>query len=605
MPSQHAAPGLGPDSEMRADVAPPRARLPRLDVRVLCGAVLLILLWVPSQLLWLGAAPFHTKGEPREALAARDVLRNGRWVLPRRNGVELAAKPPAFHWLAALAGTMRERVDEVAARLPSSLQSLLAILALYAALLRPLGPRAAWIAAAMTLTSFEWMRAATAARVDMTLTCGLTLAYAGSLRAWCGDGRNGRARLLFHGGMLWGALAKGPVGIAFPAVHALASSTLAPRRHLLRRLAFWRGMAVVLAGVGLWYVLAAFDGGPTFVRRQIFEENVFRLFGPVLQPIRERVAFVDRLLPFAGVAPQTVGHRHGVLYLGAMLLAGLLPWTCLLPAGVVAAWKQRATRSVVPFASVWVVLVFAVYAVAASKRGVYLLALYPALFTVVAAACSEHWWARLLRLTGVLLGAVAACGGVALLVAAVAPSLGNGLPLFLGEMAGPQTGRTVQVILLHLAPAAAKGAAWLAVAAALAALGALAARFQAALLAAGLLAAATCTVGAVTRAVILPAAAATSDRRPVVVAVRGLPGADHLSFYGHFDYGFVFYWGEDVPVYTGPLDHRAPRLLMIDEKRWRRMPPSARNGYEVVELPGRPPGVRLIAIQRAAPESMP
>ena len=74
----------------------------------------------------LEAMPFHTKGEPREALMVQSIVRDHHWILPRRNAVELPAKPPLFHWLGAAVSFVRGHIDEGTVRLPSAVCSLIA-----------------------------------------------------------------------------------------------------------------------------------------------------------------------------------------------------------------------------------------------------------------------------------------------------------------------------------------------------------------------------------------------------------------------------------------------------------------------------------------------
>ena len=61
----------------------------------------LVALCVVSLFLFLGQTFFNTRGEPREAVVALSMLQQGNWVLPVNNGVELAFKPPFFHWCIA------------------------------------------------------------------------------------------------------------------------------------------------------------------------------------------------------------------------------------------------------------------------------------------------------------------------------------------------------------------------------------------------------------------------------------------------------------------------------------------------------------------------
>lgn len=57
---------------------------------------LLLLLCCVVLLPFLGETLFNTRGEPREAVVALSMLKDGNWVLPINNGVDMAYKPPSF-----------------------------------------------------------------------------------------------------------------------------------------------------------------------------------------------------------------------------------------------------------------------------------------------------------------------------------------------------------------------------------------------------------------------------------------------------------------------------------------------------------------------------
>lgn len=76
-----------------------------------------------SLFLFLGSTIFNTRGEPREAVVALSMIHEGNWVLPINNGVDMAYKPPFFHWLAALCSLLTGGVSEYATRMPSALPS--------------------------------------------------------------------------------------------------------------------------------------------------------------------------------------------------------------------------------------------------------------------------------------------------------------------------------------------------------------------------------------------------------------------------------------------------------------------------------------------------
>src|SRR5262245_12252748 len=318
------------------------------------------------QLYGLSRSPFHTKGEPREAVVVQDLVRRGDWVLPRRDGVHLPRKPPLFYWLGGIVAHARGGVDEAGVRLPSAILSTVACAGVGALATVLYGGVAGAVSGLALLTTFEWERAATSARVDMALSFGLTLVFIGLLafrrmerRAWL---------LLFYAGVAWATLSKGIPGLAIPALQVLLLCLADRSLAFARRLRPLLGLAVVLLIAGAWYAAAAAQGGRAFVTI-VANENLVRVVG-------------ERGVP--------LGHRHSVAYLCAALLGGLLPWTLLLPSTGVALWRNRQSIDRWDprlFALLWIVAVFAPHAIASSKRGVYLLPLYPAVCLLIG------WWA--------------------------------------------------------------------------------------------------------------------------------------------------------------------------------------------------------------------
>ena len=47
----------------------------------------------------LGRIPFYNYEESKEALIVWEIVNDGGWILPRRNGTEMPLKPPLFHWI--------------------------------------------------------------------------------------------------------------------------------------------------------------------------------------------------------------------------------------------------------------------------------------------------------------------------------------------------------------------------------------------------------------------------------------------------------------------------------------------------------------------------
>ena len=80
----------------------------------------------------LGSVPFYTRGEPREALVAREMVTTGEWLVPSRPDGELTRKPPLFYWAAATATTILPTQPELAARLPSAVFATAGVLVTWA-----------------------------------------------------------------------------------------------------------------------------------------------------------------------------------------------------------------------------------------------------------------------------------------------------------------------------------------------------------------------------------------------------------------------------------------------------------------------------------------
>ena len=81
----------------------------------------LIAISVLTIIPFLGITDFYTKGEPREAIVALTMIESGNWILPTIGGIDLAYKPPLFHWSIALLSQIFGDISEFASRLPSAL----------------------------------------------------------------------------------------------------------------------------------------------------------------------------------------------------------------------------------------------------------------------------------------------------------------------------------------------------------------------------------------------------------------------------------------------------------------------------------------------------
>jgi len=351
-----------------------------------------VLLAAGCLVLYLAGAadiPFYTRGEPREGLVVREMLRSGEWLVPARPEGELARKPPLYYWAAAAAlGALPER-PELALRLPSAVLGTGAVLGTWATARAVWGAAAGLPAALVLATTFEWTRAAVSARVDMALAAALTAALAGWTLALARGTRGATGLAAF--GVALGALAKGPVALVLP---ALAAAGLRIGRHEVRPLRVLPVLGGAAGVAGLWYA-AAFARVGNALLDVVARENWLRFVDP------------------EGAA---TGHAHAAGYLVPLGLVGLLPWTPLLPLALVPL-RDRPRPAAAALAAAWVGTGVVFFSLAAAKRSVYLLPLYPAVALLlgagVAAPAADGRLERLARL-GALLLAPAGLGLAAL-----------------------------------------------------------------------------------------------------------------------------------------------------------------------------------------------
>ena len=340
----------------------------------------LLFLTVVMTLPWLGLTDFHTKGEPREAIVAQTMIAQDNWVMPHNNGGEIAYKPPFMHWCVAACGVLLGEVNEYAARFPSALSAILLAFGVYFFYARRRDGRTALMTAFISFSSFEMFRAAFACRVDMVLT----LCMAGAmmlLESWQERGRKFGLPWMAILLMSLGTLTKGPVAIVLPCAVAWVCALLRREGWLRETILMALSAVVSLILPALWYYAAYQQQGDSFL--QLFlEENVYRFLGKMSYQ----------------------SHENGLWYYFVMLPAGLLPWTLMVLPVICKRWNMQAVRErfrnmdrTEVFSLVAALCVFVFYCIPRSKRGVYIMPMYPFVAFFVAQYLCRTYTQRFVR----------------------------------------------------------------------------------------------------------------------------------------------------------------------------------------------------------------
>ncbi|HJU28104.1 MAG TPA: glycosyltransferase family 39 protein [Candidatus Binataceae bacterium] len=535
----------------------------------------------------LGGYPLYTKGEPREAVTVLDIVRGGGVILPMRAGVEVPSKPLLMHWIAALISLAAGGVSEWTVRLPSALLAILGMGACYWYVRRLFDNRSALFAALMLGTTAQYLQAGGGCRVDMTLTFFMEVGFFEFVMI--AEGLRVSTAPLYLA-MALAVLTKGPIGAALPVLVAALWIALMGRWDLVRRLQLLRGALIVGVIGGGWYLAAVAVGGMPFVHKQILAENLYRL------------------VPHGGV---NEGHAHSFYYEEGTLLVGFMPWTPIVFLAAIQYFRRpRRINARLGYLLTWFAAVLIFYNLPQSKRGVYLLALYPALSALTAilicdAIVRDNAIARLSAIMTRTAGAVFLLAGIGGLV---------GLAMLRFDRAPLISIFAADSILVKELPSAiaARVAACEPVSILLpiatAAFGAylIATRPRIGKMATGILGGFV-AIALAARLVVEPAIAHTLSLRGFTARAVKIAGAQGFGYFGSIDYAFAFYSGGELKI-TWLRGPDVPALIVAPENDWKLLPSRVRDRYAIL-MRSNPTDLdgtgRMLLLQRYTPPPTP
>jgi 4-amino-4-deoxy-L-arabinose transferase-like glycosyltransferase len=324
---------------------------------VLMAAALLFVWNIWGYDLWAPDEHFFGEG-------AREMVVEGRWIVPHVNGVINTHKPPLFFWLISLLSLPLGHVTSLTARLPSVLASL-ATLALVMRLGRRFaGARAGVLAGAVLASNYLFWDKARTAQIE-ALLCFLVLAAISAFEAFrSGDGDGRRAGLIFWLACALAVLAKGPVGVLIPLGIALITLALDRNLRAWRRFAPLSGPLLFMITIAAWAVPATLFSGGQY---------------SVLGALQEH---------FAGRVLHGMHHPQPPWYYLKVLPVQLMPWSGLVPGALLLAWRRRTPGDRLLLVFVLFVVLF--FSISTEKRDLYLLPAYPAFALLVAMLISHH-----------------------------------------------------------------------------------------------------------------------------------------------------------------------------------------------------------------------
>jgi dolichol-phosphate mannosyltransferase len=319
---------------------------------------LLLLLAVSAVLFFARLrAPLLEPQEPRYAEIPRQMLAEGRFLVPVLHGEPYLDKPPLLYW-AVMLGYQTFGVHDWVARLVPGVAGVLTVLLAFLWGRRVAGERAGLCGALVLCLSAQFVYRQRMLTMDGLLCLWVVLGLAAAHVALAAPRLRWRWWLLAGLACGLGLLTKGPVALALVGVPVVAYRLLEPRCARVGTLG-WAALPAVAAAVAApWYV-GVMVQEPEFAAYFFWRHNVVRFLAPF-------------------------DHGKPVWFHLPGLLLGMLPWALLLP-GLARFLARRSSRTAARrpaalgfflLASLWGLLFFSL---AGSKRPVYILPAMPPL----------------------------------------------------------------------------------------------------------------------------------------------------------------------------------------------------------------------------------
>ncbi len=394
---------------MEPEASPPAALAPKARpawIEPLALASLCLALYLAGN----GRTGLWDRDEPRNAVAVHEMRARGDWLFPTFNGEPRHHKPILTYWLMGLATAVLGE-GPAGMRLHSALAGTGTCLLVWGLGRRMLGARAGFLAALMLAVSPIMVAESKMATTDATLSfwlmgCQLCL-YELARR------ESRPIAVAFWVALSLAMLTKGPVAPALLAAIALPAWWWGcPVATVWRRLEWRRGLLICSILAAPWFVLMI---GAT--RGEFLE-----------------VAVKQQLLQRVSSEMEEHGAYPG--YYAAMSTVLFFPWSCLVPMGIVAAWKRRKVDPNLAYLTAWIVGPFILLECVRTKLIHYYLPAYPACallaaWVVKSVARQEVTLRRwtLGRLAQGMIAGIGVAAGVGMAASAVAAPSGLGLPL--------------------------------------------------------------------------------------------------------------------------------------------------------------------------------
>lgn len=301
---------------------------------------------------------FWTPDEPRVAEISREMSASGDYLIPRLSNRPFLEQPPLYYAVAGVFWKVLGTGNEGFGRLSAVMFAAGTLLVLFFGMRRLYDGYTAALSCLVLSTTQQFFYVAHKMVVDNALCFFIAAALFSALLAYRGLFRRG---YIFFWLSLCGAfLTKGIVGIAIPGVAAVCFILWQRDFSVIRKAWILPGIILVLAAMGAWGYVLYDRGGNDFLDTFFLYNNLGRYV--------------------SGAGNYTGGHTNPFWYYLPALLTDGLPWNVLFVAALAANGKVKDGRLRLFYS--WFFGGIILLTLSSTKRGLYLLPLYPAMAAV-------------------------------------------------------------------------------------------------------------------------------------------------------------------------------------------------------------------------------
>jgi len=309
----------------------------------------------------LSPRDFWVEDEARYGEVLREMVHEGRWMVPHLNGSFYPDKPPLYFWSCAALALVFGQINPWICMIITWITTFGTVVTAYLLGRRLFNERSAMIGVVVLLSTLLFLGCAQIVRMDMMMTWFVMLALTFFYR-----GYNEKRPVLYLWFYLFTALAimsKGPFGLTFSLFPAMVYLILKKEWRNLRRFIINPGWLIIFLIVGVWLGLAWLGGHHDYVHNLFFKQ-------------------------MAGRAVKAFSHAEPFYYYLLFLPFVFLPWTPFLIRALRFGIQQQRPQA--SFLLSWFLTGFIVISAVSGKLVIYLLPLLPPL-TILLGAFFDHF----------------------------------------------------------------------------------------------------------------------------------------------------------------------------------------------------------------------